>query len=293
MDALKTKRAMALFGSLTAMRLTCVAAGIVGIVAVLCALGCEQKAGLAPPPGGARAGGPGQATPVLTNAMCVVCHPQQVETIRDHGAQHKTEVTCLDCHREHPPQGENAIPQCSMCHSGKPHFELKDCSSCHTNAHAPLDITFEGDVTAACLTCHEVQGVELKEHPSAHTDMPCTECHTSHRQIPSCMDCHEKHTPDMDFQACVSCHPAHMPLVITYGPQTPNRWCAACHREAYDQLSKSKSKHHDLTCVVCHKDRHKFTPACTVCHPEPHTKAMLEKFPHCSQCHGTAHDLRG
>jgi len=296
MDAIKTKRAIALFGSLTAMRLTGVVVGVVGMVALLCGLGCEQKAGLGPSPGGARAARPAEtapAVPVLTNAQCVICHPQQVQTIGERGAKHKTEVGCLDCHQEHPPKGAEAIPECSMCHSGEAHYELEQCSSCHTDVHAPLDMKLEGELTAACLTCHEQQGLEVQRHPSAHTDVACNECHAVHKQIPSCMDCHEKHTPDMDFQACVSCHPVHMPLVITYGQQTPNQWCGACHGEAYDLLLKTTTKHHDVTCVACHKDKHKYTPACTVCHADPHPKPMLEKFPQCGQCHGIAHDLRG
>ena len=296
MDALKTKRTMGSFGPLTPMRFAGVGVVVVGLVALLCALGCEQKAGLGPSPGVAGATGQAQAgaaVPVLTNAQCVMCHPQQVQTIGGHGAKHKTEVGCLDCHQEHPPQGADAIPECSMCHSGEAHYELEQCASCHTDVHAPLDMTLEGELTAACLTCHEQQGMEVKKHPSAHTDVVCNECHAAHRQIPNCMDCHEKHTEDMDYQACVACHPVHMPLVITYGQETPNQWCGACHGDAYDLLFKTTTKHHNVTCVACHKDQHQYTPACTVCHPDPHPKPMLEKFPKCGQCHGIAHDLRG
>jgi predicted CXXCH cytochrome family protein len=296
MDILKRKRVIALFSSLTAMRLAGVVVSVVGVIALICTLACEQRAGVRPS-GEAPAGKPVATAPskipTLTNAECVLCHPQQPQTIEARGGKHKTEVGCLDCHQEHPPQGTNAIPECSMCHSGKPHYDLERCSSCHADAHAPLDLKLEGDLTAACLTCHEQQGEEVKKHPSAHTDLACNECHAAHRQIPSCMDCHEKHTEDMDFQACLSCHPAHMPLVITYPQNTPSHWCGACHKKALTLLANNTTKHHNLSCAFCHRDKHKVIPPCFACHPNIHPQAILDKFPKCGECHGTAHDLKG
>ena len=110
-----------------------------------------------------------------------------------------------------------------MCHSGKSHYELEQCSSCHSDTHAPLHLKIEGEVTGPCLTCHHQQGDEVTEHPSAHTDLPCNECHAAHREVPSCMECHEKHTEGMNFKACVSCHPVHMPLAVTYTEEDPLR----------------------------------------------------------------------
>ena len=43
---------------------------------------------------------------------CVKCHQDEPATIASNGGKHKTEVTCLDCHVEHPPWGEDVIPQC-------------------------------------------------------------------------------------------------------------------------------------------------------------------------------------
>ena len=63
---------------------------------------------------------------------CVKCHEDEPATIARNGGKHKTEVTCLDCHQEHPPWGENTIPKCSMCHEGRSHFELENCLSCRS-----------------------------------------------------------------------------------------------------------------------------------------------------------------
>jgi len=231
----------------------------------------------------------------LFNSDCIKCHDKQPATIAASGNKHKTEVGCLDCHTEHPPESQNAIPECSVCHSGTLHYDLENCGSCHSNTHAPLDLTMEGEVSAPCLTCHEKQGSEVKENPSAHTNLSCNECHTDHRYIPNCMECHEKHTDDMDLEACNSCHPAHMPLVINYDQNTPLNYCTTCHCEAYKLLNKNTTKHKELSCVYCHRAVHKTVPTCVSCkipHGEPHPTQILRKYPECEQCHNTAHDLR-
>ncbi len=297
MRALKKKRGDALFGDLATKKSIGVLIGVVAMVALICAFACEQKAGLKPSAAKKEAAAqPGQAAPAevmtLSDEHCVFCHPVQPETIGARGAKHKSEVGCMDCHEEHPPEGTEAIPQCSMCHSDESHYELENCASCHSDTHAPLDLKLEGEISGPCLTCHAQQGDEVEKHPSAHTDVACNECHSVHRKIPSCMECHEKHTEDMEFETCLACHPVHMPLLIGYNEQTPSHYCGACHEEALDLLAKSPTKHHDLTCAFCHKNKHKTVPPCFACHPSPHPQGILAKFPECGQCHGIAHDLK-
>ncbi|MBW2568171.1 MAG: cytochrome C [Deltaproteobacteria bacterium] len=298
MGILKRKKSsIELFSSPKAMRLIVALSSIFMAATLFFVFGCEQKAGILPSQAASEQKAAAVATvtgPELTDAQCVLCHPKQPQTIDASGGKHKTEVGCMDCHQEHPPQGEQAIPQCSMCHSGEPHYELEQCSSCHTDTHAPLDLTIEGDITGPCLTCHQQQGDELAKHPSAHTDLACNECHaTVHKKIPDCMECHQKHTEEMDFAACVSCHQVHQPLLVTYSENTPSSYCGACHEEAVSLLEANTTKHHDLACVYCHKNEHKTVPPCFACHGKPHPDSMLKKFPECGDCHGTAHDLKG
>ncbi|MBW2644911.1 MAG: cytochrome C [Deltaproteobacteria bacterium] len=231
----------------------------------------------------------------LLDSDCIKCHKVQPATIADQGGKHKTEVDCVDCHTQHPPEGKEAVPACSVCHSGKSHYDLENCAACHSDTHAPMTLKIEGDVTDPCLTCHEGEGKQLKDHPSAHTDLACNECHTEHRLIPECMECHEKHSEDMDLKSCLICHPVHMPLVITYDQNLPSNYCAACHGEAAALLNKNTTKHKDLSCVYCHRVQHKTVPTCVSCkipHGEPHPPKMLAKYPECGQCHGIAHDIR-
>jgi len=229
----------------------------------------------------------------LTSQDCIKCHPKVVHQVEEKGAKHKTEVSCVDCHEGHPPMvaKEEIIPKCDMCHSGEPHFELKNCAGCHTNPHTPLDIKFEGKIKKACLTCHKEEQQQLKTYPSAHTKLACNDCHSVHREIPSCLRCHQSHTAEMKNKDCLSCHPAHKPLVITYGTEVPNSYCGACHDDIVDVLDKNQTKHHDLTCVYCHRSKHGIRPACETCHGSPHPKEMVAKFPQCIMCHTDAHDL--
>ena len=231
------------------------------------------------------------AEAALSNSDCVKCHPQQPATIASKGTKHKTAVGCLDCHTEHPPQGTQAIPKCAMCHAGKPHYELPECASCHADTHAPLDIKMGEKTTPVCLTCHPQQGNEMAASPSKHALLDCSKCHPAHRQYLDCLKCHDPHTKDMTFETCKACHPPHKPLDIRYGMDTPSETCAACHYDAYDNLKANTTKHHDLSCAYCHRDKHKVVPPCEACHGKPHAAGIHAKYTECGKCHGAAHTL--
>lgn len=235
----------------------------------------------------------GGAAAVLTTADCIKCHEGPVSDIAARGMAHKTRVTCVDCHVGHPPEQPNIIPECSRCHEGKAHFELDGCLSCHVNPHAPLDIKLGKDLTAPCLTCHEDKGNQLSEHPSSHSRFSCTTfCHPKrHGNVPTCFKCHRPHSDAMTRDDCRQCHQAHMPLVITYGPDVASESCGACHRDVYQLLTSTPTKHRRLRCVQCHADKHKAIPHCSDCHGKPHPAAIHERFPVCGDCHGIAHSV--
>jgi predicted CXXCH cytochrome family protein len=228
---------------------------------------------------------------VLTAADCAKCHQRQPAEIEAKGAAHKTQIDCQACHQGHRPAVANNIPVCSMCHSGSKHYELQGCSSCH-NPHQPLDVVLKGDITEPCLTCHADQGQELASFPSKHAKVSCTFCHAErHGVVPECVQCHQPHSAQMTQADCRLCHQAHQPTTLTYGAQTASILCAACHTVAFDQLSATKSKHHDVACVTCHQQKHKTVPQCADCHGLPHAEGMHQKFPRCGDCHNIAHDL--
>jgi hypothetical protein len=231
-----------------------------------------------------------QTKPVLTNEDCQKCHDGPPTDLAAAGGKHK-DVGCTGCHIGHPPAVKKPIPQCSDCHGGKAHFELKGCLGCHKNPHTPLNISFPNNVTDACVTCHAQQIVQLRDNKSRHSALACSFCHSVHGKVPQCTQCHKPHSADMAVTDCKLCHKAHMPKVVTYADDIASAKCGACHGKALELLSASKAKHHDLTCAFCHKEKHKMVPKCQDCHGTPHPEGMMKKFPRCGECHNIAHDL--
>jgi bacterioferritin-associated ferredoxin len=82
-----------------------------------------------------------------------------------------------------------------------------------------------------------------------------------------------------------------MPKVVTYSSDIPSKDCGACHKQAFDLLTASKSKHKTFSCAFCHQEKHKTVPKCQDCHGTPHPAGMMSKYPKCGDCHNTAHDL--
>lgn len=222
---------------------------------------------------------------------CSKCHEIEPREINAAGAAHESQINCLDCHTGHRPMNANNIPACSQCHEGTDHYSLDNCMSCH-NPHQPLNVVLEGELKAECLTCHTEQNAQLIANPSMHSEESCNFCHADkHGTIPDCTECHEPHSAEMVQNDCAACHEAHQPTVLQYANTTPNLLCASCHDTAYNELSASQTKHHDVACVECHADKHMTVPLCSDCHGTPHAAGIHAKFPQCGDCHNTAHDL--
>jgi hypothetical protein len=222
---------------------------------------------------------------------CVKCHQDEPATVASNGGKHNTAVTCLDCHQEHPPWGEEVIPQCSMCHEGRSHFELENCLSCHSNPHEPLALNLADDIKEPCLTCHEGPGQDFVNYPSAHAEQSCTFCHDVHGRVPDCSECHEPHAEGQMTSDCLGCHQAHHPLEINYAMTTPRSACVPCHEEVGVQMEKTVTKHQTFTCAFCHRGQHPNVPQCQTCHGEPHSPVMHQKMPNCLDCHMDPHFL--
>ena len=245
----------------------------------------------------------------LSTEECMQCHPAIATLLRTAGAMHG-HVECRQCHLQvhayiaGSTNYEDILPKCDRCH-GHPHGEeLIQCSSCHQEAHAPLDIPASRALSQGCYVCHPKLSKDIKTFSTRHTDLYCTACHhTKHGTIPDCLECHQQHTgttPESGGMAqstapldqCVSCHPPHKALKVAYPNTTPNSVCSYCHRKAKEMLLKRNTKHTALPCIQCHPDQHKTIKRCKECHgSSPHPDYMLEKFRTCGGCHGVAHSV--
>ena len=232
-------------------------------------------------------------TPLLLDD-CRKCHEKIVIDTSTRGAKHSTEVTCLDCHSEHPPKGTEVVPACSMCHdpAEKNHFSADNCLDCH-NPHHPLEINFSkiAMVKPSCISCHHDEGTQLSEYPSKHSELDCKECHLEHGRFLACLECHEPHIEEMTYQDCLTCHKPHMPMVVKYPETVPSTFCTGCHIREAELLLGTSTLHRQLSCAYCHKTQHKLIPQCTICHGMPHSNPLHAKFPDCLKCHIDAHGL--
>jgi hypothetical protein len=236
------------------------------------------------------------AAPVQANADlkaedCAKCHAQQPADIEAGGGKHKTEIGCQDCHTGHRPTSKNNIPKCSDCHEGEEHFKLANCLGCHQNPHTPKNITFDKKQTDPCLTCHKEQIAQLKAFPSKHTQQACSFCHDVHGKKPACTTCHKPHAETMTAAECSTCHKAHQPKNVTYPATVANTLCGACHKKPASLLSATATRHAKVSCVQCHKDKHRMVPNCSQCHQAKHPEGIMKKFPSCLTCHNHPHDL--
>ena len=233
----------------------------------------------------------------LATSECGRCHFSVFTAIKDEGGKHQ--LDCTFCHEEfhtYKP-GRNwaeVVPACNTCHGAAHGSNYLECLACHANAHAPVaSMVNLGALEPDCAKCHEPQGRELAQNPSAHTDLSCSSCHhTSHGNIPDCIECHAQ--PHVAFEAnsgCVGCHPVHSPTNIEYGEQVRNNVCSGCHASVNTKLVNSQKKHSALTCVYCHENKHGYVPACQNCHGKPHSDALLSRFNGCTDCHGEPHAL--
>lgn len=225
----------------------------------------------------------------LSPAQCGQCHPKIFLALKNAGGKHR--FNCQECHQLfHVVNKQEAMPKCANCHQ-LPHGEpFADCLACHVDPHAPRQVPLNARVTGNCGQCHGGPAGELRDEPSAHTEQACQDCHHDrHGYIPSCLECHEPHYGGQPAGDCLGCHPPHKPLRITLTPQTEPRTCGACHSAVYDTWTATPSRHGKVNCTRCHT-QHGLIPACTTCHPQPHSERMLAKYPKCLTCHLDAHN---
>lgn len=247
-----------------------------------------------------------QAIQPLATQQCAQCHIGVFNLLKDQGQRHQKECTfCHEVYHTFAPgkvEYADAIPKCSNCH-GLPHGDrefVQTCSKCHSNAHSPLHLpAITADI---CFNCHANPPKELKDFPSKHSDLACTDCHTSHGLIPNCTNCHSQNGGEVFHMAgaqanatCLTCHAGpHKPMEISYSESTPQEQCGSCHKNesharVFATIRKANSKHNtEVTCAGCH-DTHGKIPSCFKCHDTEGHRANLET-PACLRCHTNPHD---
>jgi len=248
----------------------------------------------------------------LKMAQCAQCHIAVFSILQKSGARHQ--LPCEFCHTKYHTlirvshekysgidlgkvDYADAVPKCVKCH-GTPHGEdevVKQCSNCHSNAHSPLEIP---SITAdMCIRCHQGPPNEIAQNVSKHQQVACTDCHIKHGYKPKCAECHSEkggkpyHLTGVEDSVCLGCHPVHQPLSIKYSEDTPQEYCAPCHKNpsherVLNEIREANTKHNtEVTCAGCH-DEHGKIPDCSKCH-EPHVGTQATQD--CLHCHQNPH----
>lgn len=223
---------------------------------------------------------------------CVKCHAFEVRMVGAGGGMH-TELNCVDCHREHPPETEALTLGCVVCHDGQLHFTIGSCRGCHADPHRPLislrDIS--RPARTECLSCHTKVGEKMQQSPDSHAELFCTRCHPRHKEVPSCLDCHSPHDQHQVADDCSGCHPAHAPGTVVFKGYVNALFCRSCHKEQADALAETRTNHAGLSCLHCHNSFHANIPECRDCHGLPHARDLHSQFRNCLECHKDAHKL--
>ncbi len=233
----------------------------------------------------------------LTFEECARCHITIFNLIKTKGGKHQKE--CTFCHQQFhvysaKKQNWDAImPKCQNCHGLKHGEKFPECYQCHSNPHVPKEeILVTEQFAKWCAECHKNVNNEIITYKSKHTDVGCAFCHAKkHGYIPECQACHAPHIEGQTYKDCLTCHKPHSPTHLpAFSADIPNGICGSCHKDAFNQLSATKSKHGKLNCTYCH-NQHAYKPKCQSCHGEPHSPEMHKKYPDCLKCHVNAHNL--
>lgn len=242
----------------------------------------------------------------LAMEKCAQCHIGVYTRLKEKGVRHQKDCTfCHEVYHSFAPgklEYAEAIPKCQTCH-GTPHGTtelVSTCNNCHSNAHSPVDLpNITGDM---CINCHAGPPQALIDFPSKHTNVACTDCHTSHGFIPNCTTCHSTGggepfhmAGEQTNKTCLDCHTnPHTPLKISYPEDTPQTSCGTCHKNpsharVFETIKKANSKHNtEVTCASCH-DQHGLIPDCSKCHDADGHRAGLDTSA-CLRCHSNPHD---
>ncbi len=153
-------------------------------------------------------------------------------------------------------------------------LDTRECARCHYGVYMTIKDAIkqgEGVHRLDCKFCHE------KFH-SFQRGL------TWDQRVPHCQDCHElPHGETEPMTKCLGCHAnAHAP-VLSIKLEAVEPYCARCHTDQKEEMTRYPSGHSAVECSICHHDRHGFKPACTECHEEPHTPFRDNQG--CMTCH--------
>jgi predicted CXXCH cytochrome family protein len=242
--------------------------------------------------------------PVITDANCAICHPDEAGRLARPSRHHDIFQECSRCHAEVDPKpgpGHRAIPACADCHSpaeiathAPPGIAAFPCAQCH-DPHGSNNIelvrevihTPQGADQPVQFTNREGRADGSFASASAPGTGVCEICHATTRFYPA-----SGHGQPHLTGNCMACHDH----AQGFHPLVTDASCPVCHPSEAARLSKP-SQHHDnfMLCSSCHAEvnpepgpGHRAIAACADCHAPTdiatHAPPGISAFA-CAQCH--------
>lgn len=233
---------------------------------------------------------------------CILCHTEQTFKLEKTSSAFNHDMT------SYPLEGVHLLVDCNKCHKSKLTDDLPhtNCNDCHADFHKN-NLRKNDQALQDCSLCHTVNSFNettfgIDRHANtkfpllgAHQAIACFECHKENgawnfaNKGSACIDCHE------------DIHAEH--LSDTYYPA---KSCIVCHNEnSWKELKFNhditsfalRGKHANTSCVDCHKSNPKKEGQiiqfklqsidCHSCHADIHLNQFsINGKIDCSKCHG-------
>lgn len=194
-------------------------------------------------------------SPAQRNQICTGCHRGGEQLLWESGAHARHDVSCIDCHSVHKPQGGAQLSAAT---------ELETCGDCHANVRAELwrnshHPVREGQIT--CSDCHNPHGTTTEANlRQATVNQQCYECHAEKRG-PFLWE----HAPVREN--CLTCHDAHGSNHAKLQKTSVPFLCQQCHANTrhpgtlYDgttlaDQARASNRIFNRACLDCHAAVH-------------------------------------
>lgn len=233
----------------------------------------------------------------LDDGECFVCHEQENEQHpvaqgRSFRLLEEGDLLCFQCHDRY----RNKL----TIHSPVKEGECTACHNPHGSEDSPVLLPVGHDLSALCLTCHDVDAFNQTVSHGPSASGACTQCHDPHaanqpkllKKSPekTCTGCHQEIAEGMassshvhqavEEASCTSCHNPHSAPAAKLLQKDIQTLCMDCHGEIGRKLKKAKVKHAALY-------REEKCSACHATHFSDHPNLLIQSEQDvCLSCHG-------
>ena len=214
---------------------------------------------------------------VGTSSECKSCHQTDFTAAQTpNHTQAGLPVDCKSCHTSSAWQPSSFKHSTTGFELTGGHAAIVQCSSCH-----------HGNTTSAkseCISCHQVQYNNAKDHVASKFPTDCTICHNSTNWLQTTFNHNTTNFPLTGSHTTVLCASCH-----TSGYAGTSTQCNSCHLTNYNAATNPNHKTLALpvSCADCHTTNPNWQPASFAIHNNYYalTGAHAAIAKDCAACH--------